>query len=357
MAELADEGLTGVLRDWLAAARPALNNRFRLAARRFPRLDPEAVLALCRDLLPPLAAEPHANLPALLDAVFDLILLHSGRGTLTREADGHAQPISVLLRETFRQLRPYLLARPRFLPGALSNATENLGQRGLTFARTLPAVAAHLTDAEQLPTAGAFLAWRLGDARLRAAVLAAPPLPPGALLAALGVSSWPVAAAPLLLTALATDGWRTPERLFSAATLEELAGNLSAERLEELRRRAGVAASAPPGKWELIDRVGNFRGFEGAFDEPPLLLVETQTTRHCLWARSGSEVYRVDADAFGWVCSLAAPSEQPPCPAKRPRGLAVPKEATSVLSLPDLAAYTRPDSFRIRLLAPPREPL
>ena len=359
MADLTG-GLTGgVMRDWLAAQRASLNGRFRAAARRSPGLEPEAVLALLRELLPPLAPEPHPNLPALLEAVFDLVLLHAGRGTLTPEPGGGRNPaVGALLRETFPALRPLLLARPRSLPGGLSNAAENLGRRGLAFARELPAVGARLADADQLPAAGAVLAWRLGDARLRnAALTAAGALPPAAVLAALGVPSWPPAAAPLLLAALAADGWRTPREVFTGATLDELAAGPGAGRLEALRRAADARPAAPPARWKPADPVGNFRGFEGDFDEPPVLLADGRATRHRFWVRSGRDAYRVDADGFGWACVAAGPAGQRPCPAGAPAGLAVPPRATSVLALPDLAAYTRSDSFRIRLLVPPREPL
>jgi hypothetical protein len=359
MADLTGGLTTGVLRDWLAARRALLNGRFRAAARRFPKLEPGVVLALCKELLPPLAQEPHPNLPALFEAVFELVLLHAGRGTLTPEPGGGRNPaVGVLLRETFPALRSLLLARPRSLPGALSNAAENLGRRGIAFARTLPAVGARLADADQLPAAGAVLAWRLGDARLRnAALAAAVALPPGAVLPALGVPSWPSGAAPLLLAALAADGWRTPEGVFAAATLDELAAGPGAGRLEALRLRAVARPAAPLARWALADRVGNFRGFDGDFDEPPVLLADGRTTRHRFWVRSGRDAYRVDADAFGWVCGAAGPAEQPPCPPTPPAGLAAPGRATSVLALPDLAAYTRSDSFRIRLLVPPGEPL
>jgi hypothetical protein len=358
MADLPGELTAGVLRDWLAAQRAVLNGRFRDAARRFPGLDSAAVLALCRELLPPLARQQHGNLPALFEAVFDLILLHAGRGMLTPEPGGGRNPaVGVLLRETFAALRALLLTRPRSLPGALSNATEKLGPRGTVFARTLPAVAAHLADADQLLAAGVVLAWRLGDARLRSAALAAD-LPPGAWLAALGVPTWPAAAAPLLRAALAADGWRTPDRVFTPATLDELAAGPRAERVEALRRAAATPPAAPVERWQPVACAGNFRGFDGDFDEPPVLLVSEHTTRHRFWVRSGRDAYRVDADAFGWVCGPDGPAEQPPCPAIPPAGLAVPAQATSVLALPAFfVAYTRADSFRVRLLVPQGGPM
>jgi len=48
--------VTGVAKDWLSSRRDELNLRFRAAKRRFARLDPQSVLSLNAELLPPLAA-------------------------------------------------------------------------------------------------------------------------------------------------------------------------------------------------------------------------------------------------------------------------------------------------------------
>jgi hypothetical protein len=315
--------LPAPLRDWLAAQRPTLNQRFRLAVRQYPRLDADAVLRLTQDLLPPLARGPDPNLPALLDALFDLILLHAGRGTLTPDG-GRSPAVGVLMRETFPVLRPMLLARPRSLPGALSNAVENLGGRGVTFARTLPAVAAHLRSAEELLDAGAVLAWRLGDARLRSKALElAAKLPPAAVLAALGITDRSPEAVPALLATLAADGWRRPDT-------------------------PALSAS-----WSVAARLGDFRGFDGHFDELPVLLdAGPHGSRHRFWARCGRDRFRIDADAFGWVCQPDAAADYPDSPARVPGGVPVPAGVTSAVSRPDLLAFTLPDSFRIRVLVP-----
>ena len=71
--------ITGPARDWLAAKRQELNGRFRLAHRRFPRLSPETVLSLCREVLPPLAGAGEPGNAELLASVYELILLHAGR--------------------------------------------------------------------------------------------------------------------------------------------------------------------------------------------------------------------------------------------------------------------------------------
>src|SRR5262249_17326675 len=100
---------------------------------------------------------------------------------------------------------------PRTLPGALSNAVENLGPRGEDFVVGLSDFAGRITTPDDLLGAGALLAWRLGDARLRAAALdTAARLPPGITLAALGLPNHPEAEAPALLARLAADVWNVP---------------------------------------------------------------------------------------------------------------------------------------------------
>src|SRR5262245_60028499 len=149
------EMIAGPVRDWLAARRHDLNGRFRLAQRRFPRLSAETVFPLCRELLPPLAGTGEAGSAELLASVYELILLHAGRGTLAPE-NGGSPALNELLRVTFPRLRPLLLARPSDLPAALSNAVENLGGRGLDMARGLAELG---TAGDDLLDAGAVLAW------------------------------------------------------------------------------------------------------------------------------------------------------------------------------------------------------
>src|SRR5262249_20242669 len=141
----------------------------------------------------------------LLSAAYDLILLHAGRGTLSPEG-GSVAGIGALLRDTFPRLRRLLLTRPRALPGALSNAVENLGARGVEFPRDLAAVADALRTGDELLEAGVVLAWRLGDARCRVKALEiAARLPPRAVLAALKLPAWPEPAAAVVVGALAAD--------------------------------------------------------------------------------------------------------------------------------------------------------
>jgi hypothetical protein len=315
------------LRDWLAAKRQDLNKRFRLAQRRFSRLSAETVLPLCRELLPPLAGVGEAGSAELLASVYELILLHAGRGTLAPEGGG-SPALNELLRVTFPRLRPLLVARPSDLPAALSNAVENLGGRGLEMARGLRDLAA---AGEDLLAAGAVLAWRLGEARLRTAALAqARRLAPAVAKLALGIATWPDEAVPRVLDGLEADGWRRPEEILAPTE------------------------AAAPARWRLAALLGNFRGFDGHFDQPPLLLDPGDPRpRHRFWVRSGAAQYRVDADVFGWVCRPDPLVDYPV--AKKARNV-VNGANTSCLSADNLVAFTLADSFRVRVLTPDRGP-
>jgi hypothetical protein len=356
MADLAEGVIGGAVRDWLASQRAALNNRFRLARRRFPAVDPDAVLALCRELLPPLAGPDGGGSAELLSAVYDLILLHAGRGTLT--PGGGSQGVSVLLRVVFPTLRPMLAARPRLLPGALSNAVENLGPQGAAFAGALGALMKHVGSPEELLDAGAVVAWRLGDARLRTAALdRAERLPAPAALTALGLADWPAQAAPLIVAGLRTHGWSRPEEMLSAPTRAGL-GSAAPDRLGRLRQETLAVPDVPPAQWRPAGRLGNFLGFDGHFERPPVL-VETnhETGPHRFQVRCGEAIYRIDADVFGWVCTPAEAARVATARHKPPSGLPLPGRTTSVLLRPGVAAWTTADSFRVRVLAPPRKPL
>lgn len=277
---------------WLAAHRSELNQRFARARKRFPTLDPDAVLSTVAEVLPPLA-EPAAGSDELLSAVYDLILLHHGRGTLS------AQPgLDLLLRQVLQALRPLLLQRPARLPGALSNAVENLGARGADFARALPELAAHVHTADGLLQAGAVLAWRLGEARLRRRALdLAPSLPPGAVLTALGLSDWPVEAAPAVVAALRLTAWQHPRELLSAATIESLRG--APERAVALAEQVAALPVPPLSAWRVVARVGAFAGFGGEFQGVPEVL--DAGDEHRFVVHSGAEVLAIEADLFGWV--------------------------------------------------------
>ncbi len=372
--------ISGPAAEWLAARRDELNLRFVRFQRRFPALEAEPVLSALAEVLPPLAGPEPAS-GDLLSAVYDLVLLHAGRDTLdTRPGVG------VLLREVFPRLRPLLLQRPSVLPGALSNAVENLEGRGVDFARTLAQVAPQVERAEALLDAGAVLAWRIGEARLRESALeVASRLPPRVALVALGLEDWPDEAAALAIQALRADAWHHPRALLSEKTLASLRG-APPQRVQALAQELIQGASAAVEAWSPVARVGDFAGFGGSFESPPLVL--DGGSRHQLFARSGEQEYRVDADVFGWTCRPHPPTQLPvralgaASGLRRLVGRLVPAQSGGALRadgtltaegksvrVPGLAgassyalvgsvvASTHPDSHRIRIFAPRREPL
>jgi len=83
----------GPAADWLAARREELNARFRQARKRFGRLDGERVLELAAEVLAPLAGAGEPGTADLLAAVYDLILLHAGRGLLAAGNFGDRQDV------------------------------------------------------------------------------------------------------------------------------------------------------------------------------------------------------------------------------------------------------------------------
>ncbi len=365
-------------RDWLAGRRDELNARFRAAKRRSSSIDGEAVLGLCAELLPPLGGDGEEGAAELLSTAYNLLLLHAGRGTLARHGGSNAA-IATLFRVTLPAIRPLLLSRPRFLPGALSNVVENLGARGEEFARQIVVVARHLHSPSDLMDAGAVLAWRLGEARLRVEALRlAEGIPAAATLAALKLDGWPTEAAALAIAALTADAWRRPEEAIPPATLEKLP-KASPKKLEDLHREAAAPPRALLATWTPVGPIGNFTGFDGHFDEPPLLLAAPESSRHRLWALAANGAFRLDADVYGWSCRPDAAAADYKLGEVKQRGfiasllgagddggprlapdgtLAFGGEsskfpemsgASSFVAREDFVAWTTPDSHRIRL--------
>jgi hypothetical protein len=231
----------------------------------------------------------------LLSAIYDLVLLHSGRDAFATHAG-----LATLLMETFPRIRAELERAPSVLVPSLSNAVENLRDRGDGFARALPGVVRGLEDPHAMLDASAVLAWRLGDPRLREGALrVAPTLPPRTLLAALGLEGWSDAAAPVAIEALQVDAWHLPSELILPATLEAIAPG----RGERVRAVVEGLRSAPPvplGRWHLVASVGAFTGFGGCFDSPPVVL--DGGDRHTLHVRTGDAFFVIEADVFGWSC-------------------------------------------------------
>jgi len=371
--------IEGIAAEWLASRRNELNRRFERTRHRHPLLSPDAVLAALSEILPPLAG-PDPRCGDLLSSVYDLVLLHAARSTFA------SRPwIGCLLKDVFPKIRHLLLQKPATLPAALSNAVENMGTRGARFVDGLRRLAECVDDADLLVDAGVLLAWRAGEARLRRSALAtAERLPGRVVLATLELHDLPPAAAPVVLDALRADGWHEPRRLLSDRTLETLQ-QASPSEVEALRKVVAQVPEIPLGQWRVVGRVGDFSGFGGTFDVPPLVL--DGGDRHVLYTRCGAQDFRIDADAFGWVCrphsrldlpvrSVAAPSKFGRMVTRLTMSsraavmlladgtLTVGKESarlgalaasSSFALLPALVAAARSDSHRITIVAPERE--
>ena len=370
--------ISGAAARWLKSRREELNGRFARERRRFPALDPERMLTLVGEIIPPIAGDESGS-DELCLALFDLLLLHAGRDTI------NTQPgINALLRSTFPALRHLLLKSPGGLPGALCNAVERLGPRGSDFALGIATAGKALDAPEKLLSAGAVLAWRLGEPRLRGRALqVAADLPRRVALDAFGLSDWPEEAAPLAFAVLEENGWQPPRMRVSSETL----GAISAGRANvgSLVNTVKSSVMPPLQQWRVAANFGDFSGFGGAFDSPPLVL--NGGGRHRFFARSGDDFYQITADCFGSVCR-AIPDPGLDVRAPQSKGLlsrlkvrlavddgnrissdgiltlngasakfADLAGATSFVPLAGLVAFTTADSHRVRILAPWRPPV
>lgn len=364
---------------WLASRRGELNSRFERMRSRFPAMTAEAVLGHLADILPPLAGPEPAS-GDLLSSVYDLVLLHAGR-----DAFASRPCLDLLLRQLFPKIRRLLIQRPSAVPGALSNAVENLGALGPAFVAALGPVADSIDDHTILLDAVAVLAWRLGEARLRETALSiAQRLPARVLLTGLGLADWPDAAASLVLEDLRTTGWRHPTGLFTESSLQALR-DPQPGAVAALKTSISAATASPLRSWTVSARVGDFSGFAGNFDTPPVVL--DGGDRHQLFARCGAQDFRIDADAFGWVCrphhSMDLPVRTVDDPSALRRLVARLQSTSADRLLPDgtltiagdsarlpalsgavsftvrpsLVATTHADSHRIRIATPPCLPL
>ena len=294
--------IAGPAADWLRRNRDGLNQRVRLARHLGGRPDATLLTTWLHRLLPALCEKQASD--AVLQMAFDLVLLLAAQSRLPAVATGDAQG---RLLDALPELGSTLNARPDLL-AAFSNAVGNLGASGLAFATALPGLAASCPT-ERLLEAGAVLAWRLGEPRLRQRALAiAASLPPATVAAALALPEAQLAGA---LAQLNANAWRRP----------------------------GHAAT-------VLAQIGDFTGFGGPFALPPLLLNTSQG--HSLHVQCGAARHRIAADGFGWRCLPDADSAGTPAKAKP----LVAGCSSWVLLQPGVLACTRPDSFRIRIVVP-----
>jgi hypothetical protein len=242
----------------LAARREDYNVRFRLARHRSRTLDPDVFLAHLRDVVGPVVDAGPSDLVTVCDALVDLSFALAARGQLT-------DPSTVDALRRLPSLASFVAADPRRVPVAVVNAVHHLaasptGDPARWF-DTLTSATALLepSDVDGLLAVGAVAAWRWGLAPLRASALdTARHLRPELLRAALRVEST------VDVSALAADPWRAPDRAGSPQVV-------------------------------LIRRVGEFRGFGGAFLRPPIVTVSNGQW----FATDGESAWRVYADRYG----------------------------------------------------------
>jgi hypothetical protein len=178
-------------------------------------------------------------------------------------------------------------------------------------------------------------------------------LRPQVILAVLGVVDWPAASAALVVAGLKSHGWWRPQELWSPKTLASLSD--SPEQQSALLQQLNETADG--GARGLCGRMGDFSGYGGHFDEPPVLLDELgRPDMHRFWVKCGADTFCIDGDVFGWACQAAPDTNFLPCPVKAP-GWRPPANTTSTIARDGLVAFTSADSFRVRVAGPQRKPL
>lgn len=364
----ANEPLSG----WLTTSRDALNLRLRRMAVLHPRLQAAEVLSAVTTWLNPLAGWAlETQSEALLLAVFDLVILHAARGTLGRDPG-----LQELLRSltTPTSLREMAAKAPERIPAGLSNGVERMTTRGPAFVRGMNACAAAAETPDALLAAGALVAWRLGEPRMRHTALRVGATLSNRLgLVALQLEDWPACGWPLAVRALERDAWTHPRALLRPATLSGLEALTddapNSDVLTPLMDRIGRRQRARPEAWQKRAPIGDFSGFGGRFAAPPVLVAVAD--RHTIYAEVHSQVWCVEADLFGARCSPcpleSVPGFGPEAPPPAPPPPALAKDlahlstvakaggATALLACDGLMAMSLARSHRLQVMVPPTE--
>jgi hypothetical protein len=260
--------ISSTLAEALEARRSDFNARFRIAAQRYPQLDGDELKRFIADCLDPLVCAVHAREPAAVAAVvsaaYDCALQLAGQ-RLTLESGRYCN-IPALWREVLPLTAGHVAEQPARVLGALSNAAHQLASLAEPAAgawqQRMLAVLPACSNAQECLLAGQVNAWLCGLAHYREGALAA-------------LQS--------LRTALA------------AALLE-----VPVPRLESVRQRLqsdpwfDPAQHAPPGL-RVVRYAGGFRGFGGAFVQPPLV----KSAPGGWLVRSAGEHWLLVGDAFG----------------------------------------------------------
>lgn len=274
----------------LAAERSAFNARFAEARRVRPTLDGDAFAACLQTLVAPLVEAIDAVRPdcttATTTILYDLALNLVGQDLLGPRS---REPwIDRGWQRLLPALAQPLAEEPRRVAGAVSNALYTIGRtpgaRPAEWIDRMAALAPLAGDVPALLAAGQVAAWAAGLAHYRTAALAiARSLDPSSAARALGLPpETPPDSVASAIDRLAADPWLTPAQAPAGPARE---------------RRLAV-----------VRRVGAFRGFGGAFREPPAVVFVAG--RFLVGTAQGTWI--LYADARGATLSPVGPEAIPP---------------------------------------------
>ncbi|WP_050023337.1 hypothetical protein [Verrucomicrobium sp. BvORR034] len=334
----------------LKSGREEFNAQYALAKKQFPALEAESFSNFLQITLDPLVVKVHSTNPeaavAVAQAGYEVGLELVAQRLVGAQA---RHPwIQRLWEEGLPVALTHVMAAPREVIGALSNAAHQLGTvpgaRPQDWLGILTRLAPLAESPETFLKAGQVAAWRCGLAHYRESALSvADTLPPELALAALTMpetsNGYPASHAPDIST------WpEIRQRLQDGRWTRGLGNN-----------GRGHSNGRDPSTSRLIRRTGAFRGFGGLFPEPPRLVVAQDQ----LYVRSGNDGWLLTADAFGATFHRATPEElaaaRPQIP-QVPAGVEVPADigpVTSVARLDHTVAITGALTHAVLLYAVP----
>lgn len=262
----------------LQSRRSDFNQRFRLAAQLHPHLDGEELMRFIADCVDPMVQAVHARNPEAVDDVvvtaYDCALQLVGQQLTVRQ--GRYATMAEVWREVLPAAANVLASDSKLLIPALSNAAHQLASIDSTAAnrwtQRMVEAALRVSSADELLLVGQVLAWQCGLAHYRDGALAALE----SLNESLACLALQVAPAKReqTLRRLQDDRW------FDPASPES-----------ETRR--------------IVRTFGSFRGFGGAFLQPPLI----RGTAGGWIVQSAGDFWFLVADAFGATLHRASAEE------------------------------------------------
>jgi hypothetical protein len=316
----------------LRAERDGLNARVADTRQRMPNFDTAAFSDFLSDVVDPLVRAVDGVRPERADTValtaYDVALELVGQ----RIAGGIARGTAI--DATWRRVAPaaarIVAADPSRVLASLSNAAHQIeatpGARTNAWIDDMARLAGHCGSVDEFLRLGQVTAWRAGLAHFR----------PGAIAAA---ASLPESLALAVVGAAPSSRWTEIE-----------AGLVRNEWFDPARPEQHVRRDGEPIR--VMAMVGAFRGFGGAFLEPPRVM-HAAGHFHVL---SGEECWLLTADLYGATFHRVAPGDtQLPKPVSTlPRGVRLsegPGSVTSAASNETTLAVTWSQTHHVMLIA------